>query len=33
MDYEHVENPETHRLRTKIAEAENFNGGGELLIF
>lgn len=28
MDYEHVENPETHKLRTKIAEAENFNGGG-----
>lgn len=28
MDYEHVENPEVHSLRTKIAEAENINGGG-----
>lgn len=28
MDYEHVENPEIHNLRIKIAEAENMNGGG-----
>lgn len=28
MDYEHVENPEVHNLRIKIAEAENMNGGG-----
>lgn len=28
MDYEHVENPETHNVRNKIAEAENMNGGG-----
>lgn len=28
MDYENVENPEVHLLRTKIAEAENFTGGG-----
>ncbi|WMM24661.1 ABC transporter ATP-binding protein [Tissierella sp. MB52-C2] len=28
MDYQHVENPETHILRTKITEAENMNGGG-----
>lgn len=28
MDYEYVENSEVHSLRTKIAEAENMNGGG-----
>ncbi|MFA6941807.1 MAG: ABC transporter ATP-binding protein [Clostridiaceae bacterium] len=28
MDYEYVENPEVHSLRTKIAESQNFNGGG-----
>lgn len=28
MDYEYVENPEIHSLRTKIKEADNFNGGG-----
>jgi ATP-binding cassette subfamily B protein len=28
MDYQHVENPETHILRTKITEAESMNGGG-----
>ena len=28
MDYQHVENPEVHLLRTKIQEAENVNGGG-----
>lgn len=28
MDYQHVENPETHVLRTKIIEAESMNGGG-----
>ncbi len=28
MDYQHVENPEVHVLRTKIHEAENMNGGG-----
>lgn len=28
MDYEHVENTETHTLRTKIQEAENQSGGG-----
>lgn len=28
MDYEHIENPKTHTLRTKISEAENMNGGG-----
>ena len=28
MDYEYVENPEVHNLRTKIEEAENVNGGG-----
>mgnify|MGYP001022112045 CR=1 FL=1 len=28
MDYEHVENEETHLLRTKIQEAENQSGGG-----
>lgn len=28
MDYENVENPEVHLLRTKIAEAENLNRGG-----
>lgn len=30
MDYEHVENPEVHKLRTKISESENFNGGGTI---
>ncbi|MBU5428307.1 ABC transporter ATP-binding protein/permease [Tissierella pigra] len=28
MDYQHVENPETHILRTKITEGESMNGGG-----
>lgn len=28
MDYEHLENPKTHLLRTKIEEAENQGGGG-----
>lgn len=28
MDYEHVENPVTHNLRTKISEAEMMNSGG-----
>ena len=28
MDYEHVENPEIHLLRTMIQEAEYQNGGG-----
>lgn len=28
MDYEHIESPEVHKLRTKISEAENVNGGG-----
>ena len=28
MDYEYVENPEIHNLRTKIWEANNMNGGG-----
>lgn len=28
IDYEHVENPEVHKLRTKIKEAENVNGRG-----
>lgn len=28
MDYQHLENPETHILRTKISEAEQMNGGG-----
>lgn len=28
MDYDYVEKPEVHNLRTKIAEAENVNGGG-----
>lgn len=28
MDYEDVENPDVHRLRTKIAESSNMNGGG-----
>lgn len=28
MDYEYVENPEVHNLRTKIAESKNLNGGG-----
>lgn len=32
MDYEHVENPEIHLLRTKIQEAENMNGGGIYLL-
>ncbi|MCQ4922626.1 ABC transporter ATP-binding protein/permease [Tissierella carlieri] len=28
MDYEHIENPEVHLLRTKIQEAQNQSGGG-----
>lgn len=28
MDYDYVEKPEVHNLRTKITEAENVNGGG-----
>lgn len=32
MDYEHIENPKTHNLRTKIAESENFNGGGVIAL-
>lgn len=28
MDYEYIENPEIHNLRTKIKESDNFNGGG-----
>lgn len=28
MDYEHIENPEVHKLRTKIQEAQNLNGRG-----
>ena len=28
IDYEHVENPEVHKLRTKIWDAQNMNGGG-----
>lgn len=28
MDYDYVEKPEVHNIRTKIAEAENVNGGG-----
>lgn len=28
MDYEHIENPEVHELRTKISEAEKQNTGG-----
>ena len=28
MDYEHIENPEVHALRTKIAESTQVNGGG-----
>lgn len=28
IDYEHVENPEVHKLRSKIWDAENMNGGG-----
>lgn len=28
IDYEHVENPEVHKLRFKIWDAENMNGGG-----
>lgn len=28
MDYEHVENPDVHKLRTRITEAKNMNGGG-----
>ena len=32
MDYEHIENPQVHLLRTKIQEAENQGGGIYLLI-
>lgn len=28
MDYDYIENPEVHNLRTKISEAENMYGGG-----
>lgn len=28
MEYEYIEKPEVHNLRTKISEAENMNGGG-----
>lgn len=28
MDYEHVENPEVHSLRTKISESQTLCGGG-----
>lgn len=28
MDYDYVENPQVHNLRTKISEAENMYGGG-----
>lgn len=28
IDYEHVENPEVHKLRSKIWDAENMNRGG-----
>lgn len=28
MDYSHIEDPEVHKLRTKIMEADNMSGGG-----